>query len=154
MSECSANNYNLYSLYSFPLCRYTINKTEGDSAGPGRRPAQLNWRRGWNGSCPVMEVCLEGRYIPPVVVVAHLYTATKIRFIYSRKGIAPGSVHIFSCSRISTPVVKYINRSQTHECGNWYWGRAILFLEIFVSNFRYCVFAECALLSVSANFFV
>ncbi len=20
---------------------------------------------------------------------------------------------------------KYINRSQTHECGNWYWGRAI-----------------------------
>ncbi len=28
-----------------------------------------------------------------------------------------------------------------HECGNWYWGRAIPFLGIFVSNFRHCVFA-------------
>ncbi len=36
---------------------------------------------------------------------------------------------------------EHINRSQTHEWGNWDWGRAILFLGIFVSNFRYCVFA-------------
>ncbi len=36
---------------------------------------------------------------------------------------------------------EYINRSQTHECGNWAWGRAIPFLEIFVSKFRYFVFA-------------
>ncbi len=36
-----------------------------------------------------------------------------------------------------------INRSQTHECGNWESGRAILFLGIFVSNFRYCFFAVC-----------
>ncbi len=35
----------------------------------------------------------------------------------------------------------YINRSQTYECGNWDGGRAIPFLDIFVSNFRYCVFA-------------
>ncbi len=35
--------------------------------------------------------------------------------------------------------------SQTHKCGNWDWGRAIPFLEIFVSNFRYCVFADCIL---------
>jgi hypothetical protein len=28
-----------------------------------------------------------------------------------------------------------------HECGNWYWGRAIPFLGIYVSNFRHCVFA-------------
>ncbi len=32
-------------------------------------------------------------------------------------------------------------RSQTHECGNWDWCRAIPFLWIFVSNFFYCVFA-------------
>ncbi len=46
--------------------------------------------------------------------------------------------------------VQYINRSQTHECGNWNWGRAIPFLAIFVSNFRYCVFAVhlCSLVSV------
>jgi hypothetical protein len=31
----------------------------------------------------------------------------------------------------------YINRSQTHECGNWECGRAIPFLGIYVSNFRY-----------------
>jgi hypothetical protein len=30
---------------------------------------------------------------------------------------------------------EYINRSQTHECGNWDCGRAIPFLGIFVSNF-------------------
>ncbi len=35
----------------------------------------------------------------------------------------------------------YINRSQTHECGNWDCGRAISFLEVVVSNFWYCVFA-------------
>ena len=31
---------------------------------------------------------------------------------------------------------EYINRSQTHECGNWDWGRAIPFLEI---HFRFSV---------------
>jgi hypothetical protein len=35
----------------------------------------------------------------------------------------------------------YVNRSQTHECGNWDCGGAIPFLEIFVSNFRYWLFA-------------
>ncbi len=35
----------------------------------------------------------------------------------------------------------HINRSQTHECGNWDCGRAIPFLGIFVSNFRYWFFA-------------
>ncbi len=42
---------------------------------------------------------------------------------------------------------KYINRSQTHECGNLDWGRAIPFLEIFVSNFQFCVFAVWTRLS-------
>jgi hypothetical protein len=28
-----------------------------------------------------------------------------------------------------------------HECRNWDWGRAIPFLGVFISNFRYCVFA-------------
>jgi hypothetical protein len=36
---------------------------------------------------------------------------------------------------------EYINRSQTHECGNWVCGCEIPFLGIIVSNFRYCVFA-------------
>ncbi len=34
-----------------------------------------------------------------------------------------------------------INRAQTLECGNWDCDRPIPFLGIFVSNFRYCVFA-------------
>jgi hypothetical protein len=36
---------------------------------------------------------------------------------------------------------EYINRSQTHECGNRDCGRAIPFLGISVSNFRYWFFA-------------
>jgi hypothetical protein len=32
--------------------------------------------------------------------------------------------------------IRYINRSQTHECGNWDCGHAVPFLEIVVSNFR------------------
>ncbi len=30
-----------------------------------------------------------------------------------------GSAYIFSYSRICRPIVGYINRSQTHKCGNW-----------------------------------
>jgi hypothetical protein len=86
-------------------------------------------------------------------------TATKIPFMYSFSGncavsvpvstfmclwaihIFPGSVHIFSSAEKADRSWGYINRSQTHECGNWDWGRAVPFLGIFVSNFRYCVFA-------------
>ncbi len=36
---------------------------------------------------------------------------------------------------------EYINRPQKHEFRSWDCGRAFPFLGIFVSNFRYCVFA-------------
>ncbi len=42
-----------------------------------------------------------------------------------------------SRSRIGRLIVEYISRSQTHECRNYCCGRAIHFLGIFVSNFRY-----------------
>ncbi len=48
-------------------------------------------------------------------------------------------LHI-SSSRIGRPIVGYINRSQTHECGNWDWDPDIPFLWIFVSKFWYFVF--------------
>jgi hypothetical protein len=100
------------------------------------------------------------------------YTATKILFIYSQKRNCaasvpistfmclsaiytfPGSVHILSCSRIGRPMVGilYINRWQTHECGNCKWGRAILFLGIFLSNFRYCVFAVYPWIAVNSSY--
>ncbi len=35
---------------------------------------------------------------------------------------------------------EYINRSQTHECGNWDWGLAISFLGIHKWDFRCSVF--------------
>ena len=31
---------------------------------------------------------------------------------------------------------EYINRLQTHECGNWYWGRTILLQGIYKWDFR------------------
>jgi hypothetical protein len=40
------------------------------------------------------------------------------------------------CSKIGGPIVVIYN-----ECGNWDKGRAVSFLGIFVSSFRYHVFA-------------
>jgi hypothetical protein len=68
------------------------------------------------------------------VVSAPISTFVCLGAIY----IFPGSVHIFSCSRIGRLIVG-INRSQTHERRSLYWGRAIPYLRIFVSNFWYCV---------------
>jgi hypothetical protein len=45
----------------------------------------------------------------------------------------------------------YIDRSQTHECGNWDWGRTIPFLGIFFSNFRYWVFEVHRLIGTPAT---
>ncbi len=47
--------------------------------------------------------------------------------------IFPRSVHILSCSTA--------HRSQSHECGNWDWGRAIPCQGKFVLNSRYCLYA-------------
>jgi hypothetical protein len=46
-----------------------------------------------------------------------------------------------SCSRIGRSIAGYLNRSQTHECGNCDCGRAFPFLGIYVSNFLYWFFA-------------
>ncbi len=70
------------------------------------------------------------------------------------RGLSP-NIHIH------VPVSKlYIPRTGPHiflqqnrqidlRCGNWDCGRAIPFLEIFVSNFRYCFFAVCCRLGGS-----
>ncbi len=89
------------------------------------------------------------------------YTANKIRFMYTQKWnctasfpistfmyqwaiyIFPLSVHLFCCSQIGRPImgILYINRSQIHKCRNKERGRAVSFLGIFISNFRYSVIA-------------
>ncbi len=41
------------------------------------------------------------------------------------------------CSQIGWPILGYINPLQIHECRNWEQGRAVLFLKIHKSDFRY-----------------
>ncbi len=92
--------------------------------------------------------------IHPGVQVDH--TATKIPFIYSQmRGFSPNfHIHVsvsdlyMYIPRIGPLILLQQkrqtdlgNRSETHECGSWDWGRTIPFLGIFVSNFWYCVFA-------------
>jgi hypothetical protein len=97
-------------------------------------------------------------------IVAKMYvltfrTATKILFMYSFSGNSvasapistfmclwriykvPGSVYIFPPAEYADWSWENINRSQTHECGNWDWDPNIPFLGIFFSKFRYSVFA-------------
>ncbi len=54
--------------------------------------------------------------------------------------ILPWSVCLFCCRKIHrwTDPWGYIFRSQTHECGNWDWGRTIPFLGIHKSKFFKC----------------
>ncbi len=64
----------------------------------------------------------------------HIHVSVCDEYIYSQDRST------FSCRRIGRPIVG-IYQLLRYECGNWDWGRAIPFLGIFVSNFRYCVFA-------------
>jgi hypothetical protein len=52
------------------------------------------------------------------------------------------SVHLFPAAEYARSW-EYINRRQEHECRNWDRGRAVPFLGIYVSNFRYSIFAVC-----------
>ncbi len=48
---------------------------------------------------------------------------------------SPWSVCLFCCRTMVERTSEYIDRSQTHECGNWDWGPAIPFLGIHKSIF-------------------
>ncbi len=47
------------------------------------------------------------------------------------------SICLSCCRKYVDQSREYINRSQTHECGNWNWGRAIPRKGINKCNFRY-----------------
>ncbi len=99
-----------------------------------------------------------------------MVTAMKIPFVYSSSGncaasfpistflglwafyIFPGSVHIFSCSIIGRSIVGIYKSLTDTRMWKFGCGRAIPFLGIFVSNFRYCGFAMFSLLLQSLVF--
>ncbi len=84
-------------------------------------------------------------FLLPTVCTTTTYTTKKIRFMCSQNESARlrsqfpfmylWAIFIFPGSW------EYINCSEIHECRNWERGRAVSFLGIFVSNFRYSVFA-------------
>jgi hypothetical protein len=48
---------------------------------------------------------------------------------------------IFLAAEYADRSWEYINRTEKHECRKWDCGRAVPFLRIYVSNFRYSFFA-------------
>jgi hypothetical protein len=73
-------------------------------------------------------------------LITNFHIHVSVRDLYIPR-IGP---HIKSCGRIGRPIIlEYINRSQTHECGNWDGVHVIPFLGMFVSNSRYFDFAVC-----------
>ncbi len=60
--------------------------------------------------------------------------------------IFPRWVSLFCWRKYVDRSWEYINRSQTHECGNWGWGRAIPRKGIFKRNCRcsvgYCMYTK------------
>jgi hypothetical protein len=84
---------------------------------------------------------LRNLIVPPCIPNFHIHVS--VSDIY----IPPIGLPI-CCRKICRLILEilYINRSQLHECGNWDWGCAIPYLEIFVSNFG-TVSLQCTLFS-------
>ncbi len=61
-----------------------------------------------------------------------IYTFVCLWSIY----IFPWSICLFCCRKYVDRSWDNINRSQTHECGNWDWGRAILRKGTHIWDFR------------------
>ncbi len=92
-------------------------------------------------------------------------TATKIPFMYflvwELRGLSLNfHIHVsdsqdrstsFHGAELADRSWEYMNRYQTHGCGNWDCGRAIPFLGICVSNFRYWFFSVWPSLSPKVN---
>ena len=124
-----------------------------DRSGWAVLPGQWDWCR--SEHCAPRPACQSGsrrdtnqrsetrgsrnNALPPVLTKqTKLYTATKIPFIYSFSGNSAASAPIstFMClwaiyivpGSVRDRSWKYINCSQTHECGNWDWGPDISFL--------------------------
>ncbi len=84
----------------------------------------------------------------------------KSQFMYCYSGNSaaiyrdPGEVFIFPPVEQADRSWEYINRSQTHECGNLDWDLDIPILGIFVSKFLYFVFAVCVITAIFELFFL
>ncbi len=121
-------------------------------------PHNVEWfyllcTRGWQ----ILYIFLSQKPKPYVFMKTIRYpcTAPKMRNKYLQKwNCAPRSQFLQSCFcerfihsqdliAFAARSWTYINWSQTQECRNWKRGRAVSFIGIFVSNFRYSAFAVC-----------
>ncbi len=113
------------------------------------------WGESANFKCFWWQNTLSFLVVAPFSLQRHNAKKSKQIFVVKElRGLSPNfcihvlwAIYIFPRSAYSAAGKyvgrswEYINRSQTHECGNWDWGGAIPFLGIHNLDFR-CSFQE------------
>ncbi len=111
-------------------------------------PLHCKWRAGENPTymsdshlCIPRNETVQASYFHNRMIMFCLLIPTSIYLWDIYIDIHDRSVY-FAAAKYVDRYWEYINRSQTHECKNWDWGRAIPFPEIHKFNFQYSAVTE------------
>ncbi len=104
--------------------------------GEERRVKRENKCTCWSALQRNSDLCFPRKELRGLSPNFHIHVSVSDLHIYSHDWST-----YFPAAEYADRSWEYINRSQKHECRNWDCGRAVPFLEIYISNFWYSIFA-------------